>query len=125
MVAPVSADAASRFSGELLALRRSPTGAALELTFAPRQISAPDEAIALPAGLLWSECRSAAGIMRRLAANPPAPPADLTIIRLAPVGDYAVNIVFSDGHARGIFPFAFLGELAARLKASGAAALAA
>src|SRR5262245_42845913 len=31
--------------------------------------------------------------------------ADVAIERVAPIGDYAVNIAFSDGHARGIFPW--------------------
>ena len=32
-------------------------------------------------------------------------PEDLTIVRLVPVGAYAVQIVWSDGHDTGIFPF--------------------
>jgi prepilin-type processing-associated H-X9-DG protein len=40
------------------------------------------------------------------------PPADLTITGLASVGRYAVNLAFSDGHARGIYPWAYLRELA-------------
>jgi prepilin-type processing-associated H-X9-DG protein len=36
----------------------------------------------------------------------------ITIDRLAPVGDYAINIAFSDGHARGIYPWAYLQKIA-------------
>jgi prepilin-type processing-associated H-X9-DG protein len=36
----------------------------------------------------------------------------ITIDRLAPVGDYAINIAFSDGHARGIYPWAYLHRIA-------------
>lgn len=36
----------------------------------------------------------------------------VTIDRLAPVGDYAINIAFSDGHARGIYPWAYLRQIA-------------
>jgi prepilin-type processing-associated H-X9-DG protein len=36
----------------------------------------------------------------------------VTIDRLAPVGDYAINIAFSDGHARGIYPWAYLRGIA-------------
>jgi prepilin-type processing-associated H-X9-DG protein len=36
----------------------------------------------------------------------------VTIDRLAPVGDYAINIAFSDGHARGIYPWAYLQSIA-------------
>src|SRR5215470_161628 len=37
---------------------------------------------------------------------------DVAIERVAPIGDYAVNIVFTDGHARGIFPWTFLRKIA-------------
>ena len=52
----------------------------------------------------------------------------ITIDRLAPVGDYAINIAFSDGHARGIYPWAYLHRIAVTHErrvtkiASGAAA---
>jgi len=36
---------------------------------------------------------------------------DIAIDGLAPVGDYAVNVTFSDGHARGIFPWTYLREI--------------
>jgi prepilin-type processing-associated H-X9-DG protein len=36
----------------------------------------------------------------------------ITNDRLAPVGDYAINIAFSDGHARGIYPWAYLQSIA-------------
>ena len=39
-------------------------------------------------------------------------PADLTITDVSYVGAYGVNIHFSDGHARAIYPFAYLRELA-------------
>jgi prepilin-type processing-associated H-X9-DG protein len=32
----------------------------------------------------------------------------------ATIGHYGVNIAFSDGHARGIYPWAYLAELASR-----------
>lgn len=35
----------------------------------------------------------------------------ITIDRLTPVGDYAINIAFSDGHARGIYPWAYLQKI--------------
>lgn len=37
----------------------------------------------------------------------------LEIEQATPIGHYGLNIAFSDGHARGIFPFAYLAELAA------------
>lgn len=38
--------------------------------------------------------------------------ADIAIAAIHPVAAYALNIAFSDGHDRGIFPWAFLRELA-------------
>ena len=37
----------------------------------------------------------------------------VAIERYEPMGHYGINIVFSDGHARGIFPWAYLAELGA------------
>src|SRR5262245_28205026 len=36
----------------------------------------------------------------------------VAIERIVPIGDYAINIAFSDDHARGIFPWTFLRKLA-------------
>lgn len=51
----------------------------------------------------------------------------VTIARCEPLGHYGINIVFSDGHARGIFPWAYLASLddgtdAASMHATPAAA---
>jgi prepilin-type processing-associated H-X9-DG protein len=35
----------------------------------------------------------------------------VAIERCEPMGHYGVNIVFSDGHARGIFPWSYLASL--------------
>ena len=35
----------------------------------------------------------------------------IPIARLTAVGDYAINIAFSDGHARGIYPWAYLQKI--------------
>jgi len=37
----------------------------------------------------------------------------VTIASVAPIGHYAVNLGFSDGHARGIYPWSYLAELSA------------
>jgi DUF971 family protein len=37
----------------------------------------------------------------------------ITITQVAPIGHYAVNLEFSDGHARGIYPWSYLAELGA------------
>ena len=51
---------------------------------------------------------------KKLRLNGLAIPAaeDLTISTLRPIGAYAVNIVFSDGYDRGIFPWIYLRDLA-------------
>jgi DUF971 family protein len=36
----------------------------------------------------------------------------LQVHAIEPIGNYALRLVFSDGHERGIYPFAYLRELA-------------
>jgi DUF971 family protein len=36
----------------------------------------------------------------------------IEIEQVTPIGQYGLNLAFSDGHARGIFPFIYLAELA-------------
>ena len=69
--------------------------------------------VAFPAAWLRERSRDAGSI--RVAVNGWAVPAvpDLTISNVEPIGNYAVRLEFSDGHDRGIFPWAYLAELAA------------
>ncbi|MCX2720944.1 DUF971 domain-containing protein [Roseibium salinum] len=64
------------------------------------------------APFLRDNSQSARSKKQRLSglAVPAAP--DLTITAVRPIGSYAVNIVFSDGYDRGIFPWVYLRELA-------------
>jgi prepilin-type processing-associated H-X9-DG protein len=69
------------------------------------------------AGRLRAACRCAWCTRARLdesfAASSDAASFDgVTIERLNPIGGYAVNIAFSDGHARGVYPWTFLLTLA-------------
>lgn len=66
-----------------------------------------------PAAVLRDSARDAGSV--RLAVDNWAVPAasSLTIINIEPIGNYAVRLAFSDGHDRGIFPWAYLSELAA------------
>lgn len=65
---------------------------------------------------LWCACPSAAGRRRRFdGCN--QPPCGLTITKLQPIGHYAVNVGFSDGHDRGIYPWHLLLDLSRRPKA--------
>jgi DUF971 family protein len=40
-----------------------------------------------------------------------APNENVTLINVLPVGSYALQFVFDDGHDRGIFPYVYLREL--------------
>jgi DUF971 family protein len=64
-----------------------------------------------PARLLRERARDATSV--RLAADGLAvpPPCNLTITSVEPVGNYAVRVAFSDGHDRGIYPWAYLIEI--------------
>lgn len=68
---------------------------------------------AFPAPLLRERARDANSV--RFAVNGWAVPAasDLTITAVEPIGNYAIRLAFSDGHDRGIFPWAYLTEIAA------------
>lgn len=89
--------------GEVTSLESS--GDALRLTLRD------GATLTIPASTLWQECPSAAGKVRRKQGRANPPPG-LAIARVTPIGRYAVNIAFSDGHDRGIYPWSFLISLA-------------
>lgn len=61
---------------------------------------------------LRAACRCAWCTRARIDGTFSVPFETIAIDRLAPVGDYAINIAFSDGHARGIYPWGYLHEIA-------------
>ena len=67
---------------------------------------------ALSASLLRSRCRCAWCTRDRVLGCFPAGFEGVTIKHLEPMGGYAVHVAFSDEHARGIFPWAYLRDLA-------------
>jgi prepilin-type processing-associated H-X9-DG protein len=67
----------------------------------------------LAATLLRRACRCAACVAGRARGDAASPTAPSTITALTPIGHYALNIAFSDGHARGVYPWAYLRTLAA------------
>lgn len=69
----------------------------------------PDGAAALSAASLRSACRCG----RCRAAQPLAIPAGLSLVDVAPAGSYGLQLIFSDGHDRGIYPWPMLRELSA------------
>jgi len=70
--------------------------------------------LSLSAETLWRECPSAQGKMRRMNGAADLTPPGLRIVALNEVGHYALNIVFSDGHDRGIYPWSYLLSLSRR-----------
>lgn len=66
----------------------------------------------LPHGLLRARCRCA-GCQQRYreeGRHPEVAPA-IRLDAINPISDMGLNLVFSDGHGRGIFPWAYLREL--------------
>ena len=68
----------------------------------------------LSAQTLRQEARDAASVRARYDTGSFAAAANLQITALEQVGAYGVNIHFSDGHDRGIYPFTYLKELSDR-----------
>ena len=66
----------------------------------------------LPHALLRARCRcgGCAQAARQRGGDPEPMPA-IRLEAIHPVGDKGLNLVFSDGHGRGIFPWAYLHEL--------------
>jgi DUF971 family protein len=87
--------------------------AALALSPEALLLQWPGRELALPAPLLRARCRCAPCQAARLRGEERPPDAAVRLVDARPVGHYALQLVFSDGHERGIFPFAWLQELAA------------
>lgn len=66
------------------------------------------------AAALRDACRASRSVRARLDGRAVPVPADLTIVDVRPVGHYAINLVFSDGHDRGIYPWRYLKEISRR-----------
>lgn len=73
---------------------------------------------AIEAGALWAYCPSALRRRRRMDGLDLRAPAGLTVRNVTPIGNYALNIGFSDGHDRGVYPWALLLQLARLPKVS-------
>jgi DUF971 family protein len=71
----------------------------------------------VPAARLRASCRCAPCQSARLRGGPASPDVAPTLVDALPVGHYAIQLRFSDGHDRGIYPWAFLRELAGDLTA--------
>jgi DUF971 family protein len=64
-----------------------------------------------PATLLRRRAKDAASVRRTVDGEALFAPSELTIVAVEPIGNYAVQVVFSDGHDRGIFPWDYLAEI--------------
>src|SRR5919201_2580268 len=69
--------------------------------------------ITVGAAELRAACRCAHCRRARIDGDFPDRFDGVTIHAVSSVGGYGINVAFSDGHARGIFPFPYLTELAA------------
>jgi DUF971 family protein len=84
----------NRTAQGVLALRW-PDGRAASFTHAQLRAACP-----------CSECRA-----RRRAGETVQADEDVRLEAIEPVGAYALNLAFSDGHRRGIYPFQMLAEM--------------
>lgn len=73
--------------------------------------TAEGEMLRLPASCLRAACRCAHCTRARIDGVFAESFDGIAITQVAPIGDYAINIGFSDGHARGIYPWQLLLDL--------------
>jgi len=67
----------------------------------------------LPHGLLRSRCRCAGCEQQfRTQGRRPEVSPDLRLADIQPIGDKGLNLHFTDGHGRGIYPWAYLRQIA-------------
>lgn len=73
----------------------------------------------LPHGLLRAHCRCAGCEQQRRQTGASAEiNAAIRLDAIHPIADKGLNLVFSDGHGRGIYPWAYLHELDALASAA-------
>jgi DUF971 family protein len=65
----------------------------------------------LAATQLRAACRCAQCVRARADGLFPRSFDGIAIEHVSPIGSYGINIGFSDGHARGIYPWAYLSQL--------------
>ena len=83
----------------------------LELSAAALRVRWADGEATLPAATLRARCRCASCQATRLRGHAVEAVADVRLVDARAVGQYALQLVFSDGHERGIFPWGYLREL--------------
>jgi DUF971 family protein len=65
----------------------------------------------LAASHLRANCRSARALRSTLDQVQAERHEDVEILAFNPIGNYGINLVFSDGHDRGIYPWDYLIQL--------------
>jgi DUF971 family protein len=86
---------------------------AIDVCAAALTLHWPEGPASVPAGVLRAHCRCAGCQSARLRGMPaPVDAAATTLVGAAPVGHYALQLRFADGHDRGIFPWPALRALA-------------
>ena len=78
-----------------------------------------DGTLAIGAPHLRAACRCADCRRERIDLGAAPDNGDATIAEVRLVGDHALNIAFSDGHDRGIYPWSYLRELAREARLEG------
>jgi DUF971 family protein len=68
----------------------------------------------LSAALLRRSSRAASAVRAAIDDAPTSVAEDIRLTDIQPIGAYAVQLSFSDGHDRGIYPWVYLRDLAAR-----------
>jgi DUF971 family protein len=74
----------------------------------------------ISAALLRSSCRCASCEHKRRSGGEIVVPASIALADARPFGVAALQPVFSDGHQRGLFPWAYLRELSDTARAAAA-----
>lgn len=70
------------------------------------------ETTRLSAELLRRNSRAASAVRVAIDGGRPVPNANIQVTDIQLIGGYAVQLSFSDGHDRGIYPWSYLRELA-------------
>lgn len=89
-------------------LRNDATAGMLEIAWTDNTRQELDHAL-LRSRCQCADCRS----LRAYSGQGPISSAEITVTDIRLVGNYAAQLVFSDGHERGIYPWAYLKTLGA------------
>ena len=87
-------------------LWRLADGSALSVTWDNGEVSR------LAASMLRRNSRSASARRAEMGGEQPSVSEDIRLTDLRLVGSYGVQLIFSDGHDRGIYPWSYLRQLA-------------